>query len=229
MAKTVKNIYRAINAHKLRFLTIALVIAIGITSFNGMITAFVHMTRTYDQAFEDHHMASFTMQTANPGGSGEDAWIDYANLTKFLNEFQEQEPRVKAYEIRIVQNTVFEIRGTRQNGQIVAMSTQDSGGNYRDQPDVNGYKIISGTPFPELSRYQNVCLVEAHLAEYWKLDPQEFIAIGDTSIPFEIVGVIGSPEYLINQGSFADIMPSPRRFGVVFLPLKAAQMQSKYY
>ncbi|MHA1975269.1 MAG: ABC transporter permease [Candidatus Hodarchaeales archaeon] len=223
MPKTVKNIYRAINANKVRLFTIALVIAIGITSFNGMITAFVHMTRTYDTAFEEHNMASFTMQTANPGGSGEDAWIDYVNLTNFLIEYQEQEPRVKAYELRIVYNTVFEIRGEKQTGQIVAMNTLDSQGNHRDQPDVNGYRILSGVPFSELSRYQNVTLVDAHLAKYWKLEPQEFIAIGDTRIPFEVVGVIGSPEYLINQGSFADIMPSPRRFGVVFLPLRAAQ------
>ncbi len=223
MAKTVKNIYRAINASKLRLFTIALVIAIGITSFNGMITAFVHMTRTYDTAFEEHNMASFTIQTANPGGSGEDAWIDYANLTNFLSEFQKQEPRVKAYELRIVHSTVFEIRGEKQNGRIVAMNTLDSQGNHRDQSDVNGYRILSGTPFSELSRYQNVCLVETHLAEYWKLEPQEFIAIGDARTPFEIAGVIASPEYLINQGEFSDIMPSPRRFGVVFLPLRAAQ------
>ncbi len=223
MAKTVKNIYRAINANKIRLLTIAMVIAIGITSFNGMITAFVHMTRTYDTAFDEHNMASFTLQTANPGGTGEDAWIDYNNLTSFLKEFQEQETRVRAFELRIVYNTIFEIRGEQQNGQIVAMNTLDSQGNHREQPDVNGYRILSGMPFSPLSQYQNVCLVEAHLAEYWKLDPKEFIAIGDSKIPFEIVGVIGSPEYLINQGSYADIMPSPRRFGVVFLPLTAAQ------
>ncbi|PWI49311.1 hypothetical protein CEE45_01900 [Candidatus Heimdallarchaeota archaeon B3_Heim] len=223
MAKTVKNIYRSINANKLRLFTIALVIAIGITSFNGMVTAFVHMTRTYDKAFEDHNMASFTMQTANPGGTGEDAWIDYVNLTSFINEFREQEPRIKAYELRIVYNTIFEIRGEKQNGQIVAMNTRDTEGNFREQPAVNGYRILSGTPYSELSRYQNVCLVDAHLGEYWKLEPQEFIAIGDSRTPFEILGVIGSPEYLINQGPFADIMPSPRRFGVVFLPLRAAQ------
>ncbi|MHA2139533.1 MAG: FtsX-like permease family protein [Candidatus Hodarchaeales archaeon] len=223
MAKTVKNIYRAINANKLRLLTIALVIAIGITSFNGMITAFVHMTRTYDTAFEEHNMASFNMQTANPGGSGEDAWIEYVNLTDFLYEFQVQEPRVKDFELRIVYNTVLEVRGEKQNGRIVAMSTLNSQGNYREQPDVNGYRILSGTPYSKLSRYQNVCLAEAHLAEYWKLEPQEFIAIGDARTPFEIIGVIGSPEYLINQGDFADIMPSPKRFGVVFLPLRVAQ------
>ncbi|MHA1513388.1 MAG: ABC transporter permease [Candidatus Hodarchaeales archaeon] len=223
MAKTVKNIYRAINANKIRFLTIALVIAIGITSFNGMITAFVHMTRTYDQAFEDHNMASFTITTANPGGSGEDAWIDYNNLTQYLTDFQNQESRLKAFELRITHSTVLEIRGTRQNGHIVAMSTIDSEGNYRDQPDVNGYKILSGNQFSEISRYQNVCLIEAHLAEYWKLEQHEFISVGDNQASFEVQGTIGSPEYLINMGSYGDIMPSPRRFGVIFLPLKTAQ------
>ncbi|MHA2346610.1 MAG: ABC transporter permease, partial [Candidatus Hodarchaeales archaeon] len=223
MAKTAKNIFRAINAHKIRFFTIAMVIAIGITSFNGMITAFVHMTRTYDQAFTDYNMASFTMETADVGGSGEAAWIDYDNLTSFLTEFQTSEPRVKAFELRIVTDTVFEIRGTRQNGRIVAASTIDSSGEYRNQPNVNGYKILKGSLFSDVSRYRNVCLVETHLAEYWKLEPQEYIAIGDNNIPFEILGSLGSPEYLINMGSYDDIMPSPRRFGVVFLPLKTAQ------
>ncbi|MHA1541931.1 MAG: ABC transporter permease, partial [Candidatus Hodarchaeales archaeon] len=223
MAKTVKNIYRAIKAHKIRFLTIALVIAIGIMSFNGMITAFVHMTRTYDKAFEDHNMASFTITTANPGGSGEDAWIDSTNLTRFITEFQANESRIKAFELRIIHSTSFEIRGERQTGQIVAMSTVDSEGNYREQPDVNGYELLSGNLFSEISRYQNVCLVEAHLAEYWKLEKQEFIAVGDNQDSFEVQGTIGSPEYLINMGSYSDIMPSPRRFGVIFLPLKTAQ------
>jgi len=224
MAKTAKNIYRALKAHKIRFFTIALVIAIGITSFNGMITAFVQMTRTYNQAFVDHNMASFTMQTANPGGSGEDAWLDYNNLTVFMDEFMSQEnSRVLSYELRIVYDTVFEIRETRQNGRIVASSTIDENGNYRSQPEVNGFKILSGESFSETSRYRNVCLVETHLATYWKLEPHEFIAVGDDDIPFEILGTLGTPEYLINMGSYADIMPSPRRFGVIYLPLRTAQ------
>lgn len=227
MAKIAKNIFRSLKAHKIRFFTIALVIAIGITSFNGMITAFVIMTRTYNQSFTDHNMASFTMQTANPGGSGEDAWIDYNYLTKYMDEFldqdQEEESSVIAYELRIVYDTIFEIRGTRQNGRIVAYSTVDKNGNYRTQPDVNGFKILTGEPFSEISQYRNVCLIETHLATYWKLEPHEFIAVGDNNVPFEILGILGTPEYLINMGSYADIMPSPRRFGVVYLPLKRAQ------
>ncbi|MFX0171706.1 MAG: ABC transporter permease [Candidatus Hodarchaeota archaeon] len=224
MARTAKNIYRALKAHKIRFFTIALVIAIGITSFNGMITAFVHMTRTYNQAFVDHNMASFTMQTANPGDSGEDAWIDYSNLTIFMDEFMKQEnSKVISYELRIVYDTVFEIRGTRQTGRIVAFSTIDKNGDYRSQPQVNGFKTLTGESFSETSRYRNVCLVETHLATYWKLEPHEFISVGDDNIPFEILGTVGTPEYLINMGSYADIMPSPRRFGVIYLPLRTAQ------
>jgi len=227
MTKITKNIFRALKAHKARFFTISMVIAIGITSFNGMVTAFVVMTRTYNNAFEDYNMASFTMQTANPGGSGEDAWIDYNNLTRYMDEFMnqgEEESSVLTYELRIVYDTIFEIRGTRQNGRIVAYSTFDKKGNYREQPNVNGFKMLTGDPFSETSQYRNVCLVETHLATYWKLEPHEFIAVGDNDVPFEILGTLGTPEYLINMGSYADIMPSPRRFGVVYLPLKRAQV-----
>ncbi|MHA2329353.1 MAG: ABC transporter permease, partial [Candidatus Hodarchaeales archaeon] len=217
--------FRALKAHKFRFFTIALVIAIGITSWNGMITAFVHMNDTYNKAFVDHQMASFTMQTANPGGSGEDAWIDYNNLTNYINEFMNQEEgsKVISYELRIVYDTTFEIRGKRQNGRIVAYSTVDKNGNYREQPEVNGFKIITGKSFSKTSQYRNVCIVETHLATYWKLEPNEFIAVGDGDVPCEILGTLGTPEYLINMGSYADIMPSPRRFGVVYLPLRIAQ------
>ena len=225
MAKTAKNIYRALKAHKVRFFTIALVIAIGITSFNGMVTAFVLMTRTYNQAFTDHRMASFTMLTANPGGSGEDAWIDYTNLTNYMEEFMtlEEGSAVIGYELRIVYDTIFEIRDTRQNGRIVAYSTVYDNGTYREEPDVNSFKLMDGEPFSETSQYRNVCLVEIHLATYWKLQQHEFIAVGDDNTPFEVLGTLGTPEYLINMGSYADIMPSPRRFGVIYLPLRAAQ------
>ncbi|MFX1517733.1 MAG: ABC transporter permease [Promethearchaeota archaeon] len=231
MAKTAKNIYRALKAHKVRFFTIALVIAIGITSFNGMVTAFVLMNRTYSQAFTDYNMASFTMLTANPGGSGEDAWIDYNNLTDYMDEFmtREEGSKVVGFELRIVYDTIFEIRprpdeeGTRQNGRIVAYNTVDENGDLRDQPNVNGFKIMAGESFSETSQYRNVCLVETHLATYWKLRPHEFIAVGDSNTPFEILGTLGTPEYLINMGSYADIMPSPRRFGVIYLPLRTAQ------
>ncbi|MFX0053204.1 MAG: FtsX-like permease family protein, partial [Candidatus Hermodarchaeota archaeon] len=127
------------------------------------------------------------------------------------------------YELRIIYDTVFEIRGTRQNGRIVAFSTIDKNGDYRFQPEVNGFKVLTGESFSETSRYRNVCLVETHLATYWKLEPHEFIAVGDNDIPFEILGTVGTPEYLINMGSYADIMPSPRRFGVIYLPLRTAQ------
>ncbi|MFW9777623.1 MAG: ABC transporter permease [Candidatus Heimdallarchaeota archaeon] len=224
MAKTLKNIFRAINANKIRFLSIALIIAVGIVSFISLLSAFVHLDTTYQGAFNDYDMASFTVQTANPGGSGSDAWIDYGNLTSYLTEFAEEESRIVDFELRIVYDTVFEIRGNRQNGRIVAYSTTDLLGKFRTQPKVNGYKLLSGNDFSALSQYQNVSHVEAHLAEYWKLEPNEYIAVGDEKAVFKIEGIIASPEYLMNMGSYADILPSPRRFGVIFMPLSAAQL-----
>ncbi len=223
MAKIAKNIYRAIMAHKLRFLSISLVIAVGIASFNIMITAFIHLDNTYQTAFRNHNMASFTIQTANPGGSGSDAWIDYDNLSSYLNIFKNQEPNLESFELRIVYDAKFEIRGNRQNGRIVAYNTTDSAKNFRPRPSVNGYKLLKGNNFSITSQYRNVCLIEGHLAEYWKLEPNEFISAGADSTPFQILGIIASPEYLMNMGSYSDLLPSPRRFGVIFMPLRTAQ------
>ncbi len=223
MAKITRNIYRAMMANKIRFLSISLVIAVGIASFNIMITAFIHLDNTYQTAFRNHNMASFTVQTANPGGSGSDAWIDYDNLTTYLNNFKNQESNVESFELRIVYDSKFVIRGNKQNGRIVAYNTTDAEKNFRSQPTVNGYKMLEGTNFSITSQYRNVCLVEGHIAEYWKLEPNEFISAGDQSIPFQILGIIASPEYLMNMGSYADLLPSPRRFGVIFMPLRTAQ------
>ncbi len=225
MAKTIKNIYRAIGANKVRLFAIALVISVGIASFNLFLTAFIHMDNTYKTAFREHKMASFTVQTANPGGSGSDAWIDYNNLTSFINEFKNSEKgsSVESFELRIVYDTAFRIRGNKQNGRIIAFNTTDADKNLRSQPSVNGYKVLEGNDLTITSRYRNVCLVDAHLAEYWKLEPKEFIAVGDNDIPFQVLSIIASPEYLMNMGSYADLLPSPRRFGVIFMPLRTGQ------
>ncbi|WP_455140830.1 ABC transporter permease [Candidatus Hodarchaeum mangrovi] len=223
MAKTIKNIIRAIKANKLRFLTISFVIAIGVSSWNMMIMAFLDMDFTYKQAFRQYNMASFTIQTANPGGSGSDAWIDFDNLTSYLDEFKQSIAVVESYELRVVYDTKFIIRGNSQNGRLIAYKTTDTEGNLRLQPDVNGIEILEGREFTLASQYQNVCYVEGHLGEYWKLKENDFIGLGDQNIPFQVLGIVASPEYLMNMGSYADLLPSPRRFGVIFLPLRVAQ------
>ncbi|MFX0093908.1 MAG: hypothetical protein ACFFBD_19370 [Candidatus Hodarchaeota archaeon] len=89
-----KSIMRSIRAHKFRLFTIATVIAIGIASLNGMVMGVMSLDRTYQNAFIEHNMAGFTIQTANPSGSGSDAWIDYANLTRYMNEFIANHPQI---------------------------------------------------------------------------------------------------------------------------------------
>ncbi len=219
-----KTIIRSIRAHKIRFFTIAMVIAIGIASLNGMIVGVMSLDSTYQNAFIEHNMAGFTIQTANPGGSGSDAWIDYTNTTRYLNEFMDDHPQIEGFELRIVYDLVMEIRGYRLYGRIVAFNTSsDSSGTLRTQPDVNGYKLIEGTGFTEASQYRNVCLVDAHLSDYWELKETDFIGVGEDSVAFQVRGILASPEYLLNMGSYADLLPSPRRFGVIFVPLRSAQ------
>ena len=209
-------------AHKLRFLGLAAIIAIGVICWNGMILAFINLDTTYNNAFAEHNMAGFTIQSANPQGTGSDAFIDYRNLTSYMEEFKASEPRVISYELRIVYDTVFNIRGNRQNGRIVAFNTTGPDGTFRSQPSVNGYLLLEGRELRESDKYLNVCYVEGHLSQYWKLTENEFIGVGEEITSFQVLGSVASPEYLMNMGSYADLLPSPRRFGVIFMPLRTA-------
>jgi putative ABC transport system permease protein len=226
MAKLALNIYRSLKANKVRFLALAAIIGIGITTWNGMIMSFTNLSTTYNAAFEQQAMASFTIQTANPSGTGDDAWIDYNNLTTFINDYNEKHNTpIEKFELRIVYDLTFNIRGNKQNGRIIGFQTFDSEGNFNPYPDVNSYRLLEGrgNGFDETSRYRNVTLLEAHLADHWNLMEGDFLGVGKNSVAFQVQGVIGSPEYLLNSGSYADILPSPRRFGVIFVPLQSAQ------
>jgi putative ABC transport system permease protein len=203
---------------------IALVIAVGITTWNGLISSFVNLDLSYRTAFIDYGMASFTIQTANPGGTGSDAWIDYDNLTRILNGYkQQEEPRVEKFELRIVYDITFEIRGHKQYGRVIAYNTTDGSGSFREKPDVNSYLLLSGRGFSATSTYRNVCLMENNLYKYWDMQDGDFIAVGENKVSFQVLGNLASPEYLINTGGYNDILPSPRRFGVIFMPMRAAQ------
>ena len=149
---------------------IAFVIAVGITTWNGMIMSFTNLSTTYNTAFEQESMASFTIQTANPSGTGDDAWIDYTNLTSFINEYNaKHNNEIAKFELRIIYDLDLSIRGNRQNGRIIGIKTTDSNGNLRSKPNVNGFRLLTGNGFDDTSSYRNVTLLEAHLADYWKL------------------------------------------------------------
>lgn len=223
MAGIYKAVYRTIRSNFKRFFTISLVIAIALICFNGFIMAFYNLDATYKNAFKDHNMAGFTVQTEDPG-IGSQSFFNYSLGKANIDDYIENESYgqyIEAYELRIVYDIDFNISGSRLYGRIVAYNTTDSEGNYRSQPDVNGYRLISGSGFNEMSQNNNVCLAESHLADYWKLEENDNIKINNVN--FQVKGEIASPEFLMNMGSFEDLLPSPRRFGVVFMPLKTAQ------
>ena len=68
-------------------------------------------------------------------------------------------------------------------------------------------------------------LVESHFAKFHKLSPGDRLTFatshGDQEL--RILGIVASPEYLINAASKLDILPSARRFGVFFVPIPQLQ------
>jgi len=92
-----------------------------------------------------------------------------------------------------------------------------------NQPEVNALLIEEGDYLPKLD--EPVALVESHFAAIYHIHPGDTVSplLGGKRVEFRVVGVASSPEYLIVSPSRQDVLPSPRTFAVLFVPLQQLQ------
>jgi len=93
------------------------------------------------------------------------------------------------------------------------------------RPPVNDVLVLDGQYLP--SAQDAVILVETHFAEYFGFGPGDTVSpiLNGKRVDFRVAGVVASPEYLMVSASKQEIMPSPRSFGVFFVPLDVLQEQ----
>lgn len=72
----------------------------------------------------------------------------------------------------------------------------------------------------KIKRLKEVESLEKHFADYYKKRPGQYVQpiIRGHRQKMRIAGIVSSPEYLIATPSKQDILPSARRFAVIFLP-----------
>lgn len=90
-------------------------------------------------------------------------------------------------------------------------------------PAVNDILVVEGSYFSE-NAMRDV-LLEKSFAEYHNYEPGDMVhpVINGEKVGLRVVGVILSPEYLLVVRSSQDLMPSPRTFGVLFVPEEQVQ------
>jgi putative ABC transport system permease protein len=196
-------VLRDIMARKFQFGALMVIVALGITIYACLAVAFTNIQNSYDRTYAETHFADFTVKVKE----APDSVVDEVRGL----------PNVERVEGRQVIDTGLLLSG----GQLIQARLIGAPGDHR--PTVNDVVLRSGRYFQPGDR--DVVLPVSSFTDFYHLTSGDTIQIYTPGglHTLTIVGSVSSPEYLILAASKQDLLASPRRFGVFFLPEEQLQ------
>jgi putative ABC transport system permease protein len=191
-------VIRDMMARRFQFAALAIIIALGIAIFVSMIVAYGNLQRSYDHTYEETHLADFTVEVKAAPQTAVDQVRQVAN--------------VKAAEGRVVIDTGLPVDNARLvQARLIGLPADR-------RPAVNDVIVESGRYFE--AGETDVVLVLKKFADFYHYRSGDVLQVYTSQglKPLTVVGTVSSPEYLLMAESKQDLLPSPRRFGVLFLP-----------
>jgi putative ABC transport system permease protein len=191
-------VLRDIMARRFQFGALGIIIALGIAIFVSMTVAFNNAERSYDRTYEATHFADFSVEVN-------------AAPESVVDEVRQLE-NVEAVEGRVVMDTGLKVDENRLvQARLIGLPADR-------RPAVNDVIVESGRYFqPDET---DVVLPLDKFADFHDYESDDTLEVytpqGLESLT--IVGTVSSPEYLLMAESKQDLLPSPRRFGVFFVP-----------
>ncbi len=181
------------------FVAIGFMVALGVAFLIGAYSVYVNLDRSYRGSYEQLRFEDFSIRfNAAP-----------ARVVSRLKEI----PGVGAVEGRWVEDTSLKLDekpGAKMVGRLIGVPV--------DRPlTTNQLKLLEGRLLgPNDDR---AILLEANFAKHHDLHPGEDVTIerNGVRIPFSVVGVVQSCEYLYVVRSKQELISMPDTFGVMFL------------
>jgi len=191
-------VIRDIMARRFQFGALAIIIALGIAIFVSMTVAFNNAERSYDRTYEETHFAHFSVKVTQAPESAVEEVRQLAN--------------VEAVEGRVVMDTGLPVDENRLvQARLIGLPADR-------RAAVNDVIVESGRYFQADEGAVVLPLDKfADFHGYESGDTLQVYTLADLK-PLTIVGTVSSPEYLLMAESKQDLLPSPRRFGVFFVP-----------
>jgi putative ABC transport system permease protein len=188
-------LWRELRRRPAQFISVALVIALGVALFTASFDAFLNLTGSYEHLYRQARLAHVTAI----GG-------DRAAVLEAGREM----PGLAATATRTVADVPLRPReGHTLLGRVVGMPPDG-------EATVNAIQIIDGTGLD--ARRPTGVVVEQHMAAHFDYRPGDTL---DVSTPagwaeVEVLGVAASPEYLWPARSRQEVLVLPDDFGVLF-------------
>lgn len=196
MGLFLKKLLRDILEAKGQFVSILLVIVIGVSFYIGLNSALLNLKSASEQYFGAYRLA--------------DLWLSFQkapeNVLKRIQGF----PGVKQVTGRVVMDEQLTIH---KHDAIIRLITLPD----KRRETVNDVMVKAGRYFTE--DQNNQCLVDQafFLAQNLKFgDVLEPIINGNT-VKLKVIGIVKSPEYIYQIRDGSELMPDPVRFGIVYI------------
>jgi len=193
------KLLRDLKASKVQFGAVALVVMLGVAMFIGFYSSFLNLTVSFQHSNREMRMADY--------------WISVDAISQRVAGDMADISGIQAQGrlVDSIQLGLDEEGGESIEGRIISFPMTQ-------RPAMNDVLIESGSYFSGLSGRE--VLVEKSFADYHQLKPGDYVFIGsdENKGRFKVQGVVVSPEYFWVSKNAQEIIPSPRNFGVLFLP-----------
>lgn len=198
--KLVREIMRA----KVRFIAITFVVAIGVMIFIASSMSYRNLKTSYLYTYQKLNFADFRVKSES--------------IPQYIVDKDAKIPGVTMVTPRVRVDESFALPdGKHLVGRVTGLPTE--------RPIVDDLLIKEGRYFEKGDKM--VCVAESHFAEFYDLHPGDTVTYlkKGSEYPIEIIGVAGSPEYLVLAGEKGDFSPilSASAMAIMWVPMDDAR------
>jgi putative ABC transport system permease protein len=193
------KLFRDIKEARLQFGAVIFIIVLGIAMFVGSYGAYLNLQISYDITFNQLDMADY--------------WISVDQVSQVAVREIDNLPGVKATG-RVIGEVSIDLNndsGEKVTARVISLPIDNP-------PDINSVNVEQGSYFQMASNRE--VLVEKRFADYHRFIPGDWLTIQKNGYKanYRVAGIVTSPEFIWVAKNERETMPSPRTFGIIFMP-----------
>jgi len=202
--KLVREIFNT----KVRFLAITFVVVIGVTIFVASSMSYKNLETSYKYTYKKLNFADFRVKSEK--------------IPKYIVDRTRKVKGVTMVTPRLRKDLSFILPNEKHLvGRVIGIP--------ESRPLVDDLLVKEGRFFKKGDSM--VCIAESHFASFYKLHPGDVMIYRNkgSDVPVKIIGVAGSPEYLVLAGEKGDFSPmlSATSMAILWMPVTDVQSMAE--
>lgn len=191
-----KKLLRDIREAKGQFISLLVVVTIGVMVYSGVNATFRNLTNASEKYYDEYRFG--------------DIWIDFYKAPESVVDQIEALPYVDMATGRIVMDAGIDI--SDENAVVRFITLPDT-----REDIVNDISIKSGTYFSKDEA--NQCLVEEEffIAHGLKIGDTISPVVNGNEVRIKVVGTVKSPEFVYTLKDGSELMPDSKKFGILYV------------